>query len=135
MIGRMKKKLLTILVSIIGIMVIGAAVFKVRYDTMVRRISDEIVYDVNLHEIDDGVYSGCFGDFLVSVSLDVTVSDNRIATVEITAQHCGPGYESLETVDRILEAQSPCVDAVSGATNSSRCIMIAVYKALTDKDI
>ncbi len=72
-----------------------------------------------------------FGDFLVSVSLDVTVSDNRITDIVIVEQNGGPGYEALETLDRILEAQSPVVDAVSGATGSSRCIMIAVYKALS----
>lgn len=128
----MKKKLLKILVIVIGILIIGGGLFKIRYDRMVRVFREEEVGTVDLQQIEDGVYPGNFGDFLVSVTLDVTVSDNRITDIEIVEQHCGPGYNAEETVDRILEAQSPYVDAVSGATGSSRCIMIAVYKALSD---
>ncbi|MCD4775035.1 MAG: FMN-binding protein [Candidatus Aegiribacteria sp.] len=128
----MKKKLLKILVIVIGILIIGGVIFKIRYDRMVRVFREEEVGTVDLQQIKDGVYPGNFGDFLVSVTLDVTVSDNRITDIEIVEQHCGPGYNAEETVDRILEAQSPYVDAVSGATGSSRCIMIAVYKALSD---
>ncbi len=130
----MKKRVLIILAVIVGILIIGGGYFKIRYDKMVRTFREERVELVNLQEIDDGVYSGSFGDFLVSVSLDVTVSDNRITDIVIVEQNGGPGYEALETLDRILEAQSPVVDAVSGATGSSRCIMIAVYKALSGEN-
>lgn len=130
-----KKKLLIILAIVIGILVIGGGIFKIRYDKMVRVFREEKVETVDLQQIEDGVYQGSFGDFLVSVTLDVTVSDNRITNIDIVEQHSGPGYNASETVDRILEAQNPCVDAVSGATGSSRCIMIAVYKALSDKDL
>ncbi|NOQ23275.1 MAG: FMN-binding protein [Candidatus Aegiribacteria sp.] len=130
----MKKKLLIILAVIIGILIIGGGFFKIRYDKMVRTFREERVEAVNLQEIEDGVYSGSFREFLVSVTLDVTVSDNRITDIEIVEQQGGPGYEAEETLERILEAQSPVVDVVSGATGSSRCIMIAVYKALSDKN-
>jgi len=46
-------------------------------------------------------------------------------------QHCGPGYEAKEVLDRIVAAQSPQVDVVTGATGSSRCLMAAVHRALT----
>lgn len=130
----MKKKLLIILAIVIGILIIGGGIFKIRYDKMVRVFREEKVGAVNLQQIEDGVYPGSFGDFLVSVTLDVTVSDNRITDIDIVEQHCGPGYNAFETLSLILEAQNPCVDAVSGATGSSRCIMIAVYKALSDEN-
>ncbi|MBN2586093.1 MAG: FMN-binding protein [Candidatus Fermentibacteraceae bacterium] len=129
-----KKKVLKILGIIVFLLIIAAAFFKFRYDKMVRTIEAQTVEDVDLGSIDDGIYSGSFGDFLVRVSLDVTVSGGRITDIRITDQQCGPGYEALETVDRILEAQSPAVDAVSGATGSSRCIMISVARALAESD-
>ncbi|MGB7055012.1 MAG: FMN-binding protein [bacterium] len=52
----------------------------------------------------------------------------------MTEQRSGPGYEALETIDRIIGAQSPNVDVVSGATGSSKSIMIAVQNALTRKN-
>ena len=44
-----------------------------------------------------------------------------------------PGYEALATTERIEAAQSPRVEAVSGATSSSRSIMVATYRALTSR--
>jgi uncharacterized protein with FMN-binding domain len=129
-----KKKVLTALVIIVGLLIIAVVFFKFRYDKMVRTINAQTIEYVDLNEIDDGIYSGGYGDFLVSVSLDVTVSGGRITDIRITDQRSGPGYEALETIDRIMEAQSPVVDAVSGATGSSRCIMISVYRALTGSD-
>ena len=117
-----------------GSLIIGGGLFKIRYDKMVKVFREERIETIALLLVADGVYPGSFGDFLVSVTLDVTVSDNRITDINIVEQHCGPGYNAEETLDLILEAQSPCVDAVSGATGSSRCIMIAVYKALSDKE-
>ena len=45
-----------------------------------------------------------------------------------------PLYEALDTIDRIIEAQSPKVDTTSGATGSSLCIQAAVYRALNSED-
>ncbi len=131
----MKKKILIILSIVIAILVIGGGIFKIRYDKMVKVFREERIETVDLQQIEDGVYTGSFGDFLLLVTLDVTVSFNRITDIDILEQRCGPGYDASETVDLILEAQSPCVDAVSGATSSSRCIMIAVYKALSNSSM
>ncbi|MCD4702661.1 MAG: hypothetical protein K8S24_12475, partial [Candidatus Aegiribacteria sp.] len=86
----MKKKLLIVLAVIIGILAIGGGFFKIRYDKMVRTFRDEKVEAVNLQVIEDGVYTGSFGEFLVSVTLDVTVSDNRITDIDIIEQNGGP---------------------------------------------
>ena len=45
----------------------------------------------------------------------------------------GPQYDAKDMTNRIVAAQSPKTDAVSGATGSSKVIMIAVYDALTKK--
>jgi uncharacterized protein with FMN-binding domain len=126
----LKKRILITVLVIVCLLLIGAGLFKLRYDKMVKTISEQTVEHVDLSRIGDGVYSGSYGDFLVSVSLDVTVRDGSISDIEITDQRCGPGYDARETIDRIIGAQSPLVDAVSGATGSSRCIMISVYRAL-----
>ncbi|MFO7649926.1 MAG: FMN-binding protein, partial [bacterium] len=104
--------------------------FFVRFRKMARTVRAEKVEHVDLARVPDGSYEGEFSDFLVKVKARVNVAGGRIEAVEIVEQHCGPGYEARETVDRILEAQSPVVDVVSGATGSSKCIMAAVSRAL-----
>jgi len=127
------KKILIGLGIVLLIIIIFGIAFFFRARQMVKVIDNAIVEDVDLSQIEDGLYTGEFGDFLVDVKLEVTVKDHQITAIEMIEQRSGPGYEALETIDRILAAQSPRVDVVTGATGSSKSIMMAVHKALTDK--
>ncbi|KPK71620.1 hypothetical protein AMJ87_07005 [candidate division WOR_3 bacterium SM23_60] len=113
------------------IIIILGVVFLLRARQMVKVIDSKVIEDVDLTQIEDSVYAGEFGNFLVNVKLEVTVQDHHITGIKITEQRSSPDHEARETVDRIIEAQSPKVDVVTGATGSSKCIMIAVQKALT----
>lgn len=130
--NRRLRAVLRVLVVLVLILAAAGIWFKVKYDRMVKVFTEAEVAPVDLWQIDDGTYAGSFGEFLVSVELEVTVQNNRIVDLVIIDQHCGPGYRALETMDRIVAAQSPLVDVVTGATGSSRCIMIATYLALTE---
>jgi len=115
---------------LIIILVIAFVFFRLRFNKMVDVIDSVKLERIDLQKIEDGIYRGAFGEFLVSVTLDVTVKDHKITKIAIIEQNSGPGYEAREVIDRIIEAQSPNVDAVTGATGSSKSIMIAVQKAL-----
>ncbi len=61
----------------------------------------------------------------------VTIKNNAIVSIEIIEHQAWRGKQAEVTVlNRIVAAQSTDVDAVSGATNSSRVIMNAVHKAV-----
>lgn len=124
------KKVLIGAGAVLLIIVVALTLFSMRYRKMVQRVESETVESVRLESVEDGVYRGSFSEFLVSVDLEVTIKDHRITNIEILKQNAGPGYEARETLDRVRDAQSPDVDAVSGATGSSKAIMIAVYNAL-----
>jgi uncharacterized protein with FMN-binding domain len=128
------KRLLIFLIAILVVALAAGLWFKLRYDHMTKVFATTEVRPVDLSSIDDGTYRGSFGEFLVSVELDVTVRSHRITDIEVVDQRGGSGYEALQTLDRIIEAQSPKVDVVTGATKSSQCIMIAAYRALTEID-
>ncbi len=125
------KKILIGFAIFVGLIIIFGVAFFFRAQQMVKVIDSAVIQDVDLTQIEDGVYAGEFGEFLVDVKLEVTVQDHQITKIDVVEQRAGPGYEALETIDRIIEAQSPNVDVVSGATGSSKSIMLAVQKALT----
>jgi uncharacterized protein with FMN-binding domain len=125
-----KKILLVLGIFLVLIIAFGVAFF-FRARQMVKHIESIAIMDIDLAQIDDGVYPGEFDDFLVAVKLNVTVKEHQITKIEMVEQRAGKGYEALETIDRIIDAQSPKVDMVTGATGSSRSIMIAVQDALT----
>jgi uncharacterized protein with FMN-binding domain len=116
--------------ALVIIIAVAYIFFRMRFNKMVDVIESVEIVTIDLEQIEDGVYPGEFGEFLISVELEVTVKDHKITHIEIIEQNSGEGYEAREVIDRIIQAQSPKVDAVTGATGSSKCIMIAVQNAL-----
>ena len=131
----MLKKIGIIVGIILLVLACLAGAFYIRAQAMASNVKAQYasLKPVDLKKIADGVYTGSFGDFLVAVKVNVTVKRHRIEEVKIVEQKCGPGYEALDTVDRIVKAQSFKVDTVTGASGSSMSIMIAVNRALTGK--
>jgi len=79
----------------------------------------------------DGTYEGSYRGGPNKASVQITIRDNNIVNIEIL-QHQAWRGKKAETaiVERIIAHQSTKVDAVSGATNSSRVIMNAVQNAI-----
>ena len=86
---------------------------------------------VRHEKINDGVYEGSYRGGPNKASVRVTVRNSRIFNIEIIEHQAWKGKKAeLPILERIIETQSTRVDAVSGATNSSRVIMNAVQKAI-----
>ncbi len=129
------KKVIIIITAVIVVILGTMGFFVVRMKQMVKVINTEYsrITNIDLKGVSNGVYTGSFGDFAVSVNLETTVKDHKITDIKIIKQSSGKGYEARDIVKRILNAQTTHVDAVTGATMSSKCIMIAVNKALQSK--
>lgn len=83
----------------------------------------------------EGIAPGYGGDIKVSVALD---DDGNIEDIDIIEdmETMGVGKVALEEVkDRIVEGQSTDVEAVTGATASSKGLMLATTKALEEADV
>ena len=79
-----------------------------------------------------GVYEGEYRKGINNAVVKVTIADGRITDIELVKHFASWIGNNANTVipTRIVEQQSTRVDAVSGATNSSRVIMNAVQKAI-----
>jgi uncharacterized protein with FMN-binding domain len=103
-------------------------------------ISDEVeqikrmdISYVDPATVPDGEYTGEFPfrqRYLYRVK--VTVKSGRIVDIEVLENGTGNEYakKGLGVIPRILREQSPEVDAVSGATVTSKALMKCVEKAL-----
>ena len=80
----------------------------------------------------DGVYEGSYRHGPNSAKVRVTISRGKIADIEMIKHFASwKGKKANDIIpQRIVAQQSTDVDAVSGATNSSRVIMNAVQEAL-----
>lgn len=79
-------------------------------------------------------YSGTGDGYYAPITVEVGISDGKIVSIRVTDHDDTPGLAdgAIETtINRIIDAQSTDVDAVSGATFTSFGVMDAVDEALS----
>lgn len=80
----------------------------------------------------NGTYEGSGMGKFSKIVLAVTVTDDKIAAIDVVSQNETPNYwkKAVVLIDRIIEANSTDVDGITGATKSSNAIKAAVNNAL-----
>ena len=118
--GFLKMKNLTIVYVAAGlflVLIIGC--------TATQIIGGPITFDL----LKDGVYEGKAKGGPVKVFATVTIQKKRLTKITLHEHRTWKGAAAEKVIpDRIIEAQSTKVDAVSGATLSSMVILNAVEK-------
>ena len=80
-----------------------------------------------------GTYKGTAKGNNGDITLEVTFSKNAIKSIKVVSHKETPGLSDpafAKIPDAIVKKQTLAVDAVSGATNTSRAILEAVEKAV-----
>ncbi len=114
-----------------AVMVLIVLGFHVGADTKKSGDTPELVLP-DLSSIADGTYTGSHRSGLVSATVEIAVENHVITAFVIKKHRCGKGRPAEAVAGRVLEQQTLEVDAVSGATASSRVILKAAGKALAD---
>ena len=131
----MKKVIIIVIAAIIILAGGGFFFFRMKLFDMYEEVCRE--YDktpeIDITAVSDGTYSAKWGKFVVNADLDVVVKGGKIEKINMKKMECGEGYEGLETIDRIVKNQKVKVDSVTGATTSSKVIMITTAKALQNR--
>lgn len=122
--------LLVIATVIIIALVIGSIFLVKNLNNTLERLVDIEITDVDLEQIEDGTYNGQYDAFPVAVEVAVTVANHQIKKIEIIEHQQGKGKAAEVIIDDVMEAQSLEVDSISGATYSSRVILLAIQDAL-----
>ncbi len=92
-----------------------------------------IVENQDLTKIRNGSYTGEYEMGPVKAHVRVKVENNRIAGIDILERRNGLGKKAESITNKVIEEQSVEVDAVSGATLSSKVILKAIESALKGK--
>jgi uncharacterized protein with FMN-binding domain len=117
---KMKKTLLT---TFIGLLIIGCS-------TAYKNISAQTP---DLKYFSDGVYRGIYdlSGTPIKVTLDVFIQNNRINKIEIIKHICSPiGKKGENIIEQVIKRQNLEIDAISGATASSKALLKAIENAL-----
>lgn len=130
-----KKSFKRVLLGVLSTIVVIGVIFFVGLQMKLKEFSKEIskveISSIDLSNKADGVYEGGFDfDEVVGARVRVTVENKRITKIEILEHRTGLGGKAEAIVDKVIDAQSLGVDAISGATGSSKIILKAIENAL-----
>lgn len=84
----------------------------------------------DLSDMQNGEYIGEYSIAPVFVKVEVSIYEHQITNITILQHDKGLGTPAERIVNDVVDAQSLDIDAVSGATVSSKCILKAIENAL-----
>jgi uncharacterized protein with FMN-binding domain len=100
----------------------------------VERIKNFQISDISPATVAEGEYTAKvpFGKYVYRVK--VTVKSGKMTDIVVLDNGTGNEYarRGLKVIERILEKQTPAVDAITGATVTSKALMKCVEKALNE---
>jgi len=123
----MKKKPIFIILGFILFAFVLFKTFSAKIVSDANKLQNETI---NIKDIPNGTYNGHSELGPVIVDVQVTIKNGNIEKVEILNHQCGFGQKANQITDRIKNQNTYNVDAISGATVSSKVIMNAVNNAL-----
>jgi len=123
---------ITALVAVILVVChIGSCLYSVTsYQKVVSKI---VITEIDVSNIPDGIYDGDYDVEYIYAKVEVTVKHGKITDIKILEHRNERGGPAEKITDDIINKQKIDVDAVSGATNSSKVIKKAVENALMNR--
>lgn len=125
-----KYKALIIIASVIVVLIAAGAVAFSIISGSLEALKNVEIKDADLASIADGVYGGSGGTFPVTAEVSVTVKGHVITDIKLISHGHGPDHGADAITGEVIKAQSLQVDAISGATTSSKAVLKAIENAL-----
>ncbi len=85
---------------------------------------------VDLGQVADGTYTGSYDSYRWSTTVEVTVKNHAVTDIRAVKAQAGTERIAETLVSEIEQQQRVNVDAVSGATATSKSFLMAVQTAL-----
>jgi uncharacterized protein with FMN-binding domain len=121
----------TPLAVLLSLATIGGLVYQVTSEMEYQRARTLPVKNIDLAKIGDGAYGGHYQYGYFDYGVQVTVSGARIAEIKaLTDRNVSYMTFAKAVFDRMIRQQKVDVDAVAGATTTSKALIKAVENAL-----
>jgi uncharacterized protein with FMN-binding domain len=128
----MKKKSRFLFIFLSSILVIIIAIIAVanKAQQQINDLMNTDIHFVDLNRLEDGTYRGEVQTIPIEVIVEVIIKNHQILDIILIKHNSGQGKPAESIIENIKTSQSIDVDIISGATYSSKAIMIAIHRAL-----
>ncbi len=127
---KVRKKIIWIMGSLLVIFLLG----KIIMAYMIQNVNDIPLYPVDFTTMEDQEKIGEYAIAPVYAKVRVTICDHSITQIILLEHDNGLGSAAEAIVNDVIREQSLEVDAISGATVSSKCILKAIENAAIKGD-
>lgn len=127
---KIHKTILGIILFIVLVVIIGAYFGIKTIESNLNHLKELKISNVDISKIQDGTYSGSYQAFPIIAEVKVTMKNHIITGIELVKHSSGRGAPAEVIPEKVVEAQTLKVDAISGATYSSKIILKAIENAL-----
>jgi len=133
MFGRIKNKMLRILLYIVVIILIAAGAAFIYFNQGLSKYRKMTINEVDLKKIEDGVYQGEFTGGRWKNKLEVTVQNHKITDIKMLQASDMSGIKDIgeRVFKKVEEQQSLQIDTVSGATVHTKAVLKSIENALS----
>lgn len=95
-----------------------------------QKVQNIVLENVDLSKVEDGFYEGEYDVGYIYAKVKVEIKDGMIVSIDLLEHRNERGKSAESILDYVLVNQRIKVDAISGATNSSKVIMKAIENAV-----
>ncbi len=97
----------------------------------IMEVRQMAINDVDITKISDGNYRGSFTYGKFTYEVETTVKDGQIRSINILSNRTTKPAKMAEgVIPRVIQQQKINVDAVSGATTTSKALLKAIENSL-----
>jgi uncharacterized protein with FMN-binding domain len=127
------KKAAIIIIVIVLIVAVGILSSLIgRGSTEAKQVRALPIAEINFSNISDGTYRGDYSYGGFTYEVEVIVKNHKIEDIKMLKNRKTYHAQKAEgVIPKVLQAQSLNVDAVTGATKTSKAILKAIENALT----
>lgn len=126
----MKKQVVVLTIILASICLLGLT-WSIIKNNIVGQAEKIVVSNLDLSNLEAGIYTGECSLSPVKVVVEVYVKDKTIKDIEILEHQNGLGKKAETVIEQVIKEQKLDVDLVAGATVSSKVILKAVENALS----
>ena len=125
-----RSKVILIVVAVIVVLAAAIAAVITLGERNQRAVLSAVIEEYDLSQVPDGTFHGSYNAFPVVVEVDVTVRDHAITGIGLVKHLNGKGGAAEVIPQMVVDAQSLLVDTISGATYSSKVMLLAIRDAV-----
>ncbi|HHY19242.1 MAG TPA: FMN-binding protein [Firmicutes bacterium] len=125
------KKQVVVLITILASICLLGLTWSIIKNNIVGQAEKIVVSNLDLSNLEAGIYTGECSLSPVKVVVEVYVKDKTIKDIEILEHQNGLGKKAETVIEQVIKEQKLDVDLVAGATVSSKVILKAVENALS----